>query len=111
MKTCGVVLTPCSALNASVSARVGNGRSSTAKPRRRSRSSAAVVPDGSLACTPAPIHTTAGPAAARAPGGAERVEAAAERFQWPLALGLLLLVAERLVALRGVREPRRAVVA
>lgn len=43
----------------------------------------------------------------RTTGGAHRVEAAAERFQWPLALGLLLLVVERLVALSagvGARE-------
>ena len=34
----------------------------------------------------------------------ERYEASAERFQWPLALALLLLLAERLLALRTIRN-------
>ena len=33
----------------------------------------------------------------------ERYEASAERFQWPLALALLLLLAERLLALRAIK--------
>ncbi len=36
----------------------------------------------------------------RAVVASDRVDAAAEQFQWPLALGLLLLLAERLVARR-----------
>jgi len=35
----------------------------------------------------------------------ERYEASAERFQWPLALGLLLLLAERLMVLRAIKSP------
>ncbi|NNF57081.1 MAG: VWA domain-containing protein [Rhodothermaceae bacterium] len=37
----------------------------------------------------------------RTVGATEQFEAYAERFQWPLALGLLFLFAERLLALRG----------
>src|SRR5690606_37632414 len=48
-------------------------------------------------------------AAARRPiaGGAERYEAYAERYQWPLALAVLLLLAERLLALRRVEARER----
>ena len=40
----------------------------------------------------------------RAVLGGERYETYAERFQWPLALGLLLLLAERALALRAPRQ-------
>ncbi|HLT46125.1 MAG TPA: VWA domain-containing protein [Rubricoccaceae bacterium] len=39
--------------------------------------------------------------------GAERYEAYAERYQWPLALAVLLLLAERLLALRRVEARER----
>ena len=38
---------------------------------------------------------------------AERFEASADRFQWPLALGLLALILERLIALRAIGRERR----
>ena len=38
----------------------------------------------------------------RTVGATEQFEAYAERFQWPLALGLFFLFAERLLALRGI---------
>jgi len=40
----------------------------------------------------------------------ERYEASAERFQWPLALALLLLLAEQLLALRTIQTKRRGVI-
>lgn len=41
----------------------------------------------------------------RAVVGTEQYEAYAERYQWPLALAVLLLLAERVLALRRVEEP------